>query len=132
MKYVFLGFSGMGLTMHRREQMMYTALYVMFMYVFGTLIATILVIFTHMQRSMVYVGMDKVLLCMEMQLYVAIKQECWNQHIIQSFLCCIGALMKGSASEFYVTESYGGIRGMFGKSCVKAMKVFRAVAAVLF
>ena len=65
---------------------------------------------------------------MDMQLYVAIKQVCWNQHIIQSFLCCLGVLMKGSASELYVTEAYGGIRGMFGKCCVKAMKVFRAAA----
>ena len=34
--------------------------------------------------------------------------------------------------EFYVTEAYGEIRGMFGKSCVKAMKVSRAVAVALF
>ena len=40
--------------------------------------------------------------------------------------------MKGPALDFYVTEAYGGIRGMFGKSCVKAMKVFGAVAAALF
>ena len=69
----------MGLTMHRREQMMYATLYAMYMYVL-IMIVTILLIFTRMHRSMVYVGMIKVLLCVDMQLYVSIKQMCWNQH----------------------------------------------------
>ena len=89
-------------------------------YVFGPLIDappshpdTILTTLTYMQRSMVDMGMEKVHLCMDMQLYVVTKQVCWNQprrfrniivhpggmHIIQSFLGCIGTLMKGSALD---------------------------------
>ena len=123
------------------------------MYVFGPLIDappshpdTILTTLTYMQRSMVDMGMEKVHLCMDMQLYVVTKQVCWNQprkfqnivvhpggmHIIQSFLGCIGTLMKGSALEFYVTAAYGGITGIFnGKSWVKGMRAFRGVAAAL-
>ena len=110
------------------------------MYVFGPLIDTppshpdtILTTLTYMQKSMVDMGMEKVHLCMDMQLYVVTKQVCWNQprkfqnivvhpgcmHIIQSFLGCIGTLMRGSALEFYVNAAFGGIIGIFnGKSWV--------------
>ena len=74
------------------------------------------------------------------------KTICWNQprrfqniivhpggmHIIQSFLGCIGTLMKGSALELYNIAAYWGIPDIFsGKSWVKAMKAFRGVAAAL-
>ena len=55
------------------------------MYVFGPLIDappfhpdTILTTLTYMQKSMVDMGMEKVYLCMNMQLYVVTKQVCWN------------------------------------------------------
>ena len=51
--------------------------------------------------------------------------------IIQSFLSCIGILMKGSALEFYVTTTYGGIIGIFNGKWVKAMRAFRSDAAAL-
>ena len=40
--------------------------------------------------------------------------------------------MKCSALEFYATEAYGGLIGIFnGKSWVKVMRSFRSVAAAL-
>ena len=122
-------------------------------YVFGPLIDappshpdTVLTTLTYMQRSLNDMGMEKVHLCMDMQLYAVTKQVCWNQprkfqnvvvhpggmHIIQSFLGCIGTLMKGSGLEWYITKAYGGLTGIFnGKSWVKAMRAFRSVAAAL-
>ncbi|MCG7883058.1 MAG: hypothetical protein JAY96_15870 [Candidatus Thiodiazotropha endolucinida] len=123
------------------------------MYVFGPLIDappshpdTVLTTLTYMQRSMVDMGMEKVHLCMDMQLYAVTKQVCWNQpkkyqnvvvhpggmKIIQSFLGRVGTLMKGSGLEWYITKAYGGLTGIFnGKSWVKAMRAFRGVAAAL-
>ena len=122
-------------------------------YMFGPLIDappshpdTILTTLTYMQKSLVDIGMEKVHLCMDMQLFVITKQVCWNQpiqfhnviihpggmHIIQSFISCIAKLMKGSALESYVAAAYGGLRCIFnGKSWVKAMRAFRGVSAAL-
>lgn len=122
-------------------------------YMFGPLLDappshpdTILTTLTYMQNSLVDMGMEKVHLCMDMQLYAVTKQVCWNQprrfenvvvhpggmHIIQSFLGCIGTLMKGSGLEMYVAAAYGGLTGIFnGKSWVKALRAFRGVAAAL-
>ena len=53
-------------------------------------------------------------------------------HIIQSFLGCIGTLVRGSALEFYVYAAFGGIIGIFnGKSWMKAVRAFWSVAAAL-
>ena len=54
---------------------------------------------------MVYMEIKKVLLCVDMQLYVVTKQVYWNQHIIQSFLGCIGTSIKGSALKLYITRN---------------------------
>ena len=82
-------------------------------------------------------GMSKVHLCMDMQLYAVTQQVCWyktdefknvvihpdGMHIIQSFLSCISKLMKGSGLETYVAAAYGGLTGIFnGKSWVKAIQ----------
>ena len=58
------------------------------LYVFGTLIDSILTTFTYMQRSIVDKGMKKGIVSVDIQLYVVTKQVCWIQHIIQSFLGC--------------------------------------------
>ena len=56
------------------------------MCVFGPLISappshpdTILTTVTYMQKLMVDMGMEKVHLCMDMQLYEVTTQVCWNQ-----------------------------------------------------
>ena len=144
-----MGWNGFNNELSRTEGVLHPAN----TYVFGPLIDappshpdTILTTLTYMQRSMVDMGMEKVHLCMDMQLYMVTKQVCWNQprrfqniivhpggmHIIQSFLGCIGTLMKGSAQEFYISAAYGGIPCIFnGKSWVKVMRAFRGVAATL-
>jgi len=62
--------------------------------------------------------------------FAVTKQVCWNQpslfqnviihpggmHIMQSFIGCIGKLMKSSGLEVYVAAAYGGLTGKF-KSC---------------
>ena len=89
-------------------------------YMFGPLIDappshpdTIFTTLTYMQTSLVDMGMEKVHVSMDMQLFVVTKQVCWHQpmrfhnvivhpggmHIIQSFISCIAKLMKGSALE---------------------------------
>ena len=99
-----------------------------------------------MQRSIVDMGMKKIHLCFDKQLYnVTIHDVCWNQprkfqnivvhparmYIIIIF-ACIGILMECPALEFYVFAVYGGIRGIYnGKSWMKAMRLFQCVAAAL-
>ena len=122
-------------------------------YMFGPLIDappahpdTILPTLTYMQKSLTDMGMEKVHLCMDMQLFAVTKQICWYQslqfnnvivhpggmHFIQSFVGCIGKLMKGSGLESYVAAAYGGLTGIFnGKSWVKAMRAFRSVSVAL-
>ena len=122
-------------------------------YMFGPLIDappshpdTIFTTLTYMQTSLVDMGMEKVHVSMDMQLFVVTKQVCWHQpmrfhnvivhpggmHIIQSFISCIAKLMKASALEVYVSAAYGGLTGIFnGKSWVKAMRAFRGVSAAL-
>ena len=87
---------------------------------------TILTTLTYMQESLVDMGMKKVHLSMDMQLYEVTKQICWyhsvqfqnviahpgGMHIIQSFISCIGKLMKYSGLEVYVGAAYGGLTGM--------------------
>ena len=106
-------------------------------YMFGPLIDappshpdTILTILSYMQRSLTDMGMKHVHLTMDMQLFAVTKQVCWNQpslfqnviihpggmHIIQSFIGCIGKLMKSSGLEVYVAAAYGGLTGKFN-SC---------------
>ena len=85
------------------------------LYVFGTLIDSILTTFTYMQRSIVDKGMKKGIVSVDIQLYVVTKQVCWIQHIIQSFLGCNETQMKGSALEVYATAAYEGINGILGE-----------------
>ncbi|KAL5020004.1 hypothetical protein ScPMuIL_002896 [Solemya velum] len=107
---------------------------------------TILTTLTYMQKTLVDMGMKKIHLCMDMQLYVVTKQVCWSQptqfqnvvlhpggmHVVQSFLSCIGKLMNGSGLEAYVSAAYGGLTGIFnGKSWVKALRAYRGVTAAL-
>ena len=83
----------------------------------------ILTTLTYMQRSFTDMGMKYVHLSMDMQLYTVTKQVCWNQPnqfqnviahpggmhiIIQSFIGCIGKLMKSSGLEVYTAAAYGG------------------------
>ena len=96
---------------------------------FGSMIAappahpdTILTTLTHMQQSLVDMGMKDVHLSMDMQLFAVTKQVCWNQptqfknaiihpggmHIIQSFIGCIAKLMKGSGLEVYMLPLHMG------------------------
>jgi len=90
--------------------------------------------------------MERIHLCMDMRLFVVTKQICWYQslqfnnvivhpggmHFIQSFVGCIGKLMKGSGLESYVAAAYGGLTGKFnGKSWVKAMLAFRSALVAL-
>ena len=100
-------------------------------YMFGPLIDAplshpnaILTTLTYMQKSLADMGMKQIHLTMDMQLFAATKQVCWNQpslfknvivrmHIIQSF---IGKLMKSSGLEVYVAAAYGGLTGKFN-SC---------------
>ena len=92
------------------------------------------------------IGMKKVHLCFDKQLYDMTIQVCWNQprkfqnivvnparmYIIVIFTC-IGTLMKCSALAFYVIAVYGGIRGIYnGKSWMKTMRLLQSVAAALF
>lgn len=79
-----------------------------------------------MQESLFDMGMMKVHLCMDMQLYEDTNQVHWyhsvkfqnviahpgGMHIIQSFISCIGKLMKNSGLEVYVGAAYGGLTGM--------------------
>lgn len=102
-------------------------------YMFGPLIDappshpdTIITTLTYMQESLLDMGMMKVHLCMDMQLYQVTKQVCWyhsekfqnviahpgGMHIIQSFISCIGKLMKNSGLEVYAGAAYGGLTGM--------------------
>ena len=94
-------------------------------YMFGPLIDappahpdTILTTLVYMQRSLFDMGMTYVHVSIDMQLFAVTKQVCWKQpvlfqkviahpggmHIIQSFVGCIGKLMKGSCLEVYVAE----------------------------
>jgi len=141
--------NGMVSTMARSQGVLKPAS----IYMFGPLIDappahpdTILPTLTYMQKSLTDMGMEKVHLCMDMQLFAVTKQICWYQslqfnnvivhpggmHFIQSFVGCIGKLMKDSGLESYVAAAYGGLTGIFnGKSWVKAMRAFRSVSVAL-
>ena len=101
-------------------------------YMFGPLIDapphhpdTILTTMKYMQASLVDMGMTSIHLSMDMQLFEVTKQVCWHDpvqfhnvlahpggmHIIQSFMSCIGKLMRGSALKEYVSVAYGGLTG---------------------
>ncbi|KAH3792780.1 hypothetical protein DPMN_146279 [Dreissena polymorpha] len=92
----------------------------------------------YMQTSMIDLGMDDVHLCMNMQLFAVTKQVSWHHlerfknvvvHPGQSFLSCIGKLMKGSSLECYVDAAYGGLTGICnGKAWVKSIRAYRGVA----
>ena len=79
-----------------------------------------------MQRSIDDMGMRKLHLCFDKQLYDVTIQVCWNQPrkfqnivapparmYIKVIFACIGPLLKCSAFEFYVIAVYGGIRGIY-------------------
>ena len=89
-------------------------------------------------------GMKKVHLCFDKQLYNGMIQVCWDQSrkfqnvVHPARMCiivievCIGTLMKCSAWEIYVIADYGGLRGIYnGQSWMKAMRLFQSVAAAL-
>ena len=98
-----------------------------------------------MQRLIVDMGMKKIHLCFDKQLYkVTIQGVCWNkprkcQNIVVHpaliylvIFTCIGTLIECSALEFYFIAVYGGKRGIYkGKSWMKAMRLFQSVAAAL-
>ena len=87
---------------------------------------TVLSTFIYMQNSLKDMGMKFVHISIDMQLFAIAKQICWNQkekfqcvvlhpggmHIIQSFIGCIGTLMKGQGIEPYVESAYGGLKGI--------------------
>ena len=88
---------------------------------------TILTTLIYMQKSLTDMGMKYIHLTMDMQLFAVTKQVCWNQpiqfqkviahpggmHIIQSFIGCIGKLMKSSGLEVFIAAAYGGLAGKF-------------------
>ena len=90
-----------------------------------------------MHRSIVDMGMKKVNLCFDKQLYDGMIQVCWNQprksiQLVIVIFACIGTLMECSAWDFYVIVVYGGVRGIYnGKSWMKAMRLFLSVLAAL-
>ncbi len=95
---------------------------------------TILTTLTYMQKSLTDMGIKYIHLSMDMQLFAVTKQVCWNQpnqiqnviahpggmHIIQSFIGCIGKLMKNSGLEVYVAAAYGGLTGKFDGTTIIA------------
>lgn len=47
-----------------------------------------------------------------------------GMHIIQSFVGCIGKLMKSSGLEVYIAAAYGGLTGKFDSTIISSTLIF--------
>ncbi len=99
-----------------------------------------------MKKILCDLGMTYANISIDMQLYMVAQHSKWWEptrfdnvilrpgamHIIMSFLCCIGTLMKGSGLDVLVSAAFGGLtKIMNGKTWVRAMRAFRMVTAAL-
>jgi hypothetical protein len=122
-------------------------------YMFGPLIDakashpdTVLTSLEYLKTSLTDMGMTRIHISVDLQLYMVASQIKWNDvenfknvilrpgimHTVQSFCGCIGKLMQGSGIEKLIGSAFGGLAGiMSGKSWVRSMRAFRMVSTAL-
>ena len=100
----------------------------------------------YMDRAMQSCGMECTILTFDLQLYIVgciVKwsdQERWKRiilrprmiHALQSFLACIGFLIKASGFHVLIWAAFGGFtRILDGKSRPNALRAYRTIVAAL-
>ena len=107
---------------------------------------TIMTAMEYFKKYLQGMGMSKVHISLDMQLYIISLQVKWSDperwktiithpggmHTLMSFLGCIGKLMKGSGLEDILKAAYRGLAGILsGKSWPRAMRALRMVCVAL-
>ena len=100
----------------------------------------------YMDKAMQSFGMECTILTFNLQLYIVgclVKwgdQERWKRiilrpgmmHALQSFLACIGFLMKASGLDVILSAAFGGLTGILNrKSWPNALRAYRTIVAAL-